>query len=151
MKFSLSRVMYQTMITIQAPNERVFDLFSDPTEWRNWMDGIKRVYRVEGEAQSPGCVTKIVMEADQKKVNLTQELMERDRPKKLVMVVSYPGYECHFNIQFVKQGGRTKIICDNLIRWKALRYAVFGWFIGVLMRQNQQREWARFQMYCESN
>ena len=151
MKMTLGGIQFASVIRVNASIERTFDLFSDPKQWRNWMVGVKRVYRVEGEMQSPGCVTKLVLEDGIKKITILQELIEWERPKKLVVLVSHQHYTCHMTIQFIKQGGRTKVICNNAVRWTHLGYILVGWFFGVLMRKNQLTEWDRFKQYCESH
>ena len=142
---------YKCTVEINSPIEKVVNLWSDEDHFEKWQDGFHSIECIEGEANSVGAKSRILLQQGKKKMELIETILTNDLPNEKKAMYEH----IHMtNTQTTKfesvSEGRTLYISE-------VEYTKFNGFIPNLMAKffpsvfkKQSQKWMnQFKMFAE--
>ena len=147
---SLLKSYFETILTINGSMQDVFTCFTDSDQWAHWMPNVKKIDIAEGVRMQPGCLTTILVEQNGRRVLIKEELIDIQANKYLTIFLRHQFHTCKSHIQFVNQGGITKIWIKNELEWKRFLFILLSFPLKQLLKKTQLDELQLFKKYFES-
>jgi uncharacterized membrane protein len=77
---SIAGMKYTSEVTIALPKDRVVELFSDPENMYEWMEGLNSMEAISGEPGKAGSKTSMKFEMGNRKIDMVETLVENGLP-----------------------------------------------------------------------
>lgn len=141
---------YQKEIIIHLPVQRVVELFDDPKNLYEWMEGLTSFEHLEGTIGEPGAKSKLVFQMGKRRVEMIETITVRDLPKEFSGIYEAKGVYNVVKNHFVAVDERhTKYITDQEFRFSGFMKIIALLFSGAFKKQTLKHMEA-FKRFAES-
>ena len=134
-------------VEIDAPQERVAELFADPRNAPAWMTDLKSYQPLPGEPGMPGSTYRLLQQGG--KLAFVVTVVERDLPNEILLSLDSPKVAVSVRAKFIAFDGRTKLVSIEKFRFKGL----FGPIVGLLAKRSIRKahsgQMQSFKRYVE--
>jgi hypothetical protein len=120
-------------VEIDAPQEKVAELFADPQNNPEWMTDLKSYQPLDGEPGMPGSTYRLVQQGG--KLAFVVTVVERYLPSEVSLSLDSPGVAVSVRAMFIALGSRTRLISIEKFRFKGM----FGPIVGLLAKRSIRR------------
>ena len=129
---------YQLEVEINAPRERVVELFTDADTITEWQPDLVSFEQLRGEAREPGASTKQVHRMGKSDVETVETIMVADAPEHFAALYDSDSVWNLINNRFIDVGGRsTRWILESDCRCSSiLQQIMIVLFRGSLKKQS---------------
>ena len=144
---------FNSSMVIQAPRDRVVELFSNPDNLSKWQDGYQRSEPVSGTPGQPGAQKKMFYSMGGREMELLETITSNDLPDSFSALYQHPAMENTMTSRFVEieGGAATRFECD-------VEYTKFNGFMPKLMstlfpgmfRKQAEKWFVQFKAYAET-
>jgi len=136
------------VVDIDAPQDEVADLFSDPMHNTQWMEDVERYEPVSGKQGMPGSKYRLIPKRGS--LLFTATVVERDLPWRLRLKLdsSNAVVEMRGTISSLP-GGRTRLTSEEIVAFKGDWHKVRGLFAGHAIRRAHRKHIKAFKKFAE--
>lgn len=144
---------YSCSVEINRPLEQVVALWSDENNFKDWQSGFESITLLEGEAETKGAKSKIVLQQGKMRMELLETILVVDLPNE-----KSASYE-HLHMTNI-QTSRFKSLGNNKTEYiSEVEYTQFNGFLPRLMSilfpgkfKAQSKKWmVQFKQFVETN
>lgn len=129
---------YTLEITIDAPRDRVVELFTDPTHFVDWQPGLECYELVSGQRAQTGAKAELTTRAGNRVTGMTETIESNSLPDELVAIYETHGVWNRSVSQFIAENEHTtRWISDNEFRFEGVRKAL-GLLEGSFKKESLQ-------------
>lgn len=143
------RMKYTLEITIDAPRERVIELFDNPEYMPKWQPGLTSFEPLEGTRGQPGAKSRLTYETNGRSIQLVETVTRRELPDEFSGTYEAKGVWNGLTNRFYDEDGQTRWVIDSEFRFSGMMALV-----GLLMPSSFSNEtramMARFKAFAES-
>lgn len=82
---------YATVVTIDAPREKVIEVMDNPDNLPKWLKGLKAYRTITGTPGEVGAVAAMNFDMDGRKIKMTETITEKDLPTLFKATYRAPG------------------------------------------------------------
>lgn len=146
-----SKANYENNITINAPVEEVWEVFTDPGKLDQWLYGVTEVEKLQGEPLSPGSKFRLIFDIDGNQFAITEEVTGFEPTYLFAFNMESTTLNSEVDITFspidsvTTQLNAITVAEGNGVFWKPIVS-----FSGSLMRQQSQISYENLKMLVES-
>lgn len=131
-------MQYSLEITIDAPRERVVELFTDPAHFSEWQPGLECYELVSGEQAQAGAKAELTTRAGNRVTGMTETIESNLLPDELIAIYETHGVWNRVVNQFVEVDDHTtRWIADNEFRFEGVRKAL-GLLEGSFKKESRE-------------
>ena len=133
-------------LNIDAPQEKVAELFEDPWTFPSWMDDLERIEPVSGSAMSRFRLVP-------KKGNLVfiARVVDAEPPHHARLALDAPTVSVSVTGRFRKLSDHTtRLVSEEIFHFKGLLGHLFGWLGRGSIRRAHRRHMESFKRFAES-
>jgi len=144
---------YSTTIDINAPRDRVVELFNNPDNLSKWQDGFKGIEHVSGTPGATGAQKKMFYEMNGREMELLETITANNLPDSFAAFYQHTAMENTMTSRFIEinEGRGTRFEVD-------VDYTKFNGFMPRLMamlfpgvfRKQSQKWFDQFKFHAES-
>jgi len=139
---------YTLEISIDAPRDRVVQLFTDPEHFSEWQPGLECYELVSGAQSQTGAKAELTTRAGNRVTGMTETTESNSLPDELVAVYETHGVWNRIVNQFVAvDDNTTRWISDNEFRFEGVRKAL-GLLEGSFKKETLE-SMERFKAFAE--
>lgn len=129
-------MQYTQEIIIDAPRDRVVELFTDPTHFAEWQPGLECYELVSGAQSQTGAKAELTTRAGNRVTGMTETIESNLLPDELIAIYETHGVWNRVVNQFVEVDDHTtRWIADNEFRFEGVRKAL-GLLEGSFQRES---------------
>lgn len=141
-------VHYTVSMDIDAPRDRVTQLFVDPTHFSDWINGLERYEVVSGEAGQTGAKAELRTVEGSKTYDMTETIEENQLPDGITMFYEVDGVLNRVVNRFSEPtAGVTRWVSENEFKFQGARRALN--LIPFVFKGQTVRDMARFKEFVE--
>ena len=127
---------YTQEISIDAPRDRVVELFTDPTYFAEWQPGLECYELISGTQAQAGAKAELTTRAGNRVTGMTETIESNSLPDELVAIYETHGVWNRIVNQFIADDDNTtRWIVDNEFRFEGVRKAL-GLFEGSFEKES---------------
>jgi len=116
---------YTLEITIDAPREKVVELFTDPAHFKEWQPGLERYELVSGRQAQVGAKAKVTTRTGNRTMQMTETVQSNTLPDELGVVYETAGvWNRNVNHFFADSPDSTRWVSENEFRFEGVRKAL---------------------------
>jgi len=116
---------YTLEIVVDAPRERVVQLFTDPTHFVDWQPGLECYELVSGEQAQTGAKAELTTRAGNRLTGMTEVIESNELPDSLTAIYESHGvWNRNANSFVAESPDSTRWISDNEFRFTGARKAL---------------------------
>jgi len=136
------------VIDIDAPQDAVADLYSDPSKNTQWMDDVERYEPVSGKQGMPGSKYRLIPKRGS--MLFTATVVERELPRKLRLKLdsSSAVVEMRGTLSSLP-GGRTRLTSEEVVSFKGDWHKFTGLFARPAIRWTHRKHIQAFKKFVE--
>lgn len=142
---------YTMEIVIDAPLDVVAAVAARPTEWKNWLEGLKDFEHLSGTDGKAGARYRLVFITGKREMVFTAEINQNELPTfmRVTMEACNLVATATTRLQAI-DGKRTRYISEQDFAFKGLFNQVIGFVLQREFRAQTRRHLARFKRLVES-
>ncbi|MCP4441253.1 MAG: SRPBCC family protein [Aureispira sp.] len=143
---------YTCKVEINLPIDKVVELWSDENNFKEWQSGFQSITLLEGEAETKGAKSKIVLQQGKMRLELLETILVSDLPNEKTAI-----YE-HIHMTNT-QTSQFKALTENKTEYiSEVEYTQFNGFLPKVMSilfpgkfKKQSKKWmVQFKNFAES-
>jgi uncharacterized protein YndB with AHSA1/START domain len=116
---------YTLEITIDAPRDKVVELFTDPAHFTDWQPGLECYELVSGEQAQAGAKAELTTRAGNRVTGMTETIESNTLPDGLAVIYETHGvWNRSANTFIVESAETTRWVSDNEFRFEGVRKAL---------------------------
>lgn len=117
---------YTLEITIDAPRDKVVELFTDPTHFADWQPGLERYRLISGsQAQEEGAKAELTTRTGSRTMEMTEMIESNSLPDELALIFETDGVWNRSLNRFIAESPEsTRWVWDNEFRFEGARKAL---------------------------
>lgn len=116
---------YTVEIVIDAPRERVVELFIDRTHFTEWQPGLERYELVSGSQAQVGARSELTTRTGSRTMQMTETIESNSLPDGLGVIYETDGvWNRNLNRFIAESPDRTRWVSDNEFRFEGVRKAL---------------------------
>jgi len=116
---------YTLEITIEAPRDKVVELFTDPAHFPDWQPGLECYELVSGGQAQTGTVAELTTRAGNRVTGMTETVERNALPDALDVIYETHGvWNRNLNSFFAETPETTRWVSDNEFRFTGARKAL---------------------------
>lgn len=116
---------YTLEITINAPRDKVVELFTDPEHFVDWQPGLECYELVSGQNRQPGAVAELTTRAGNRVTGMTETIESNELPDTITTVYETHGvWNRNIDAFVAKSADTTLWISDSEFRFTGARKAL---------------------------
>lgn len=145
------KASYENNITINAPVEEVWQVFTDPGKLRQWLYGVTQVEKVQGEPLTHGSKFRLIFEIEGHQFSITEEVTGFEPPELFAFSMESRTLNSEVDITFTPIDSTTTLLDANTVAegngifWKPVVS-----FSGSMMKHQSQISYENLKMLVES-
>ncbi|MBO6515525.1 MAG: SRPBCC family protein [Bacteroidia bacterium] len=142
---------YTCTVTINAPLDRVVELWNDPTHFGQWQDGFHSIELVEGNVDEVGAVSRIKMKIGKRDMELIETLLVCDLPREKKGLYEHVHMTNTQSSRFEAQGeGLTKYTSEvEYTKFNGPMINVMARLFPGMFRKQSQKWMDQFKAFVE--
>jgi len=116
---------YSLEIVIDAPRERVVELFTDPAHFSQWQPGLECYELVSGEQAQTGAKAELTTRTGNRVTGMTETIESSSLPDELTAIYETHGvWNRSANTFIAESATTTRWVSDNEFRFEGVRKAL---------------------------
>ena len=142
---------YTCKLVINLPRERVIELFDDPDNLVEWMEGLQSFEHVSGRPGRPGAKSRLTFARDDGGTfEMIETLTRNNLPDEMSGTYETAGVLNVIENRFVADGrNRTRWIARNEFRFEGFM-RIASWFMWPLFKRQSLSIMRAFKVFAES-
>ena len=137
-------------VDIDLPRDEVITLFDNPDNLLKWQKGLQSLEHVSGEPGKPGAISKLVYLHNNKRVELTEKVTERNLPDEFKGEYSWDGgYNTLVNTFIPLSMNRTRWESTCEYYFHSFSMKLMGFFFAGMFRKETQLFLDNFKRFAE--
>lgn len=130
---------YTNEVEINAPLDKVIELFDDPTNMAKWQPGLISFEPVSGTPGQPGAKSKLKYKMGKRDIEMIETITVRDLPREFSGTYEAKGVLNHVSNRFVAIGNsKTKYITENEFSFRGIMKLIGFLMPGAFKKQSQK-------------
>jgi uncharacterized membrane protein len=130
---------YSVEIEINAPIDRVVELFDNSDNLKEWMDGLESFEIISGEPGQSGAISKLVYQMGKRRVEMIETILVRNLPEDLSSSYKAKGvYNIVKNHFKELPEGKTLYITDQEFQFEGFMKIIGFIMPGAFKKQSMQ-------------
>lgn len=145
---------YSTSIDINAPRERVVELFNNPDNLSKWQDGFKGVEQISGAPGTTGAKKKMFYEMNGREMELLETITANKLPDSFAALYQHTAMENTMTSRFIEinEGQGTRFEVDvEYTKFNGLMPKLMATFFPGVFRKQSQKWFEQFKQHAESD
>jgi carbon monoxide dehydrogenase subunit G len=140
---------YSTEVIINAPRQKVVELFDNPENMKKWMHGLQSFEPISGQPGQPGARSKLVFQSGRRRTEMTETIISRNLPHEFAGRYEAGKLSYSVNARFADLGNnKTQYINDNQFNLTGLM-KIIGWLMPGAFRKESQKHMEAFKAFVE--
>ena len=135
----IERMKYTTEIDINKPIEKVIELFDNPDNMDQWMEGLLSFEPLSGTPGQPGAKSKLIFKMGKREIEMTETILTRNLPDEFTGTYEAKGV---FNIvknKFVQlTDKKTRYITEQEFQFKGFMKIIAFLMPGAFKKQSMK-------------
>ena len=141
---------YTVGITVDLPRERVIELFDNTDNLFCWQTGLQSFEPLSGELGQPGARAKLVYLNGKRRIELIEEITERDLPDRFCGRYEWDGGQNALNNRFIELGpDRTRWESTCSYQFNSLMMKLMGLLLPGTFRKQNMAFLENFKAFAE--
>lgn len=142
---------YKNEIVINAPREKVIELFSDPDKIKEWQPGFISMERISGESGKVGSKVKMNYKMGKREVEMIETITVNNLPNEFSGTYEAKGVFNLVNNYFeALPDGNTKYWTENEFEFKGFM-RIIGFLFPNAFKKESQKYLVLFKAFVEKN
>ncbi len=141
---------YTTQIDINQPIDRVIELFDNPDNMKEWMEGLQSFESISGTPGEEGAQSKLKFQMGKRSIEMIETITTRNLPEEFTGTYETKGV---FNIvknRFVPiDEHNTRYIQDQEFQFRSLTMKVMGFIMPSLFKKQSMKYLTDFKNFAE--
>lgn len=141
---------YTNEITIDLPRSRVIELFDDPKNLYEWMDGLQSFEPISGTPGSPGAQSRLVFKMGKRDTEMIETITKRDLPYEFHAIYETKGVR---NIQenYFEENdqGQTTWITHTEFQFDGIFMKIVGFLMPGAFKKQTRKFMENFKAFAE--
>ena len=143
---------YTTEITIKKPIQEVVELFQNPKNSFEWMEGLTKFELIEGIEGQVGSKSNIEFQLGKRTMKMVETILESNLPKNIKFQYDSPGSYNTVNHIFEDNGdGTTKHKAESYFKFSSLGMRLIAWLMPGLFKKQSMKYATAFKEFAEKN
>ena len=141
---------YTCKLVINLPRERVVELFDDPDNLTQWMEGLQSFEHLSGDPGQPGAKSRLVFDrGDGETFAMIETLTRYNLPDEISGTYETDGVRNVIENLFIKDGrNRTQWIAHNEFQFGGFM-RIASWFMRPLFKRQSLTIMRGFKVFAE--
>lgn len=124
-------------VIINRPIDQVIELFDDPNNLKQWMDGLTDFIHVSGIPGQPGAQSRLIFKMGNRDMELIETITERNLPHEFSGTYEANGVTNEVRNRFESlPGGKTKYTTENFFEFKGFMKIIAFLMPGAFKKQS---------------
>ncbi|NGP77744.1 SRPBCC family protein [Balneolaceae bacterium YR4-1] len=145
------RAEYENSITINAPVEEVWQVFTDSEKIDQWLYGVTGIEKLEGEPLTSGSRFKLFFDVDGEQFEITEEVTDVEPNKRYAFSMQSEPLNSKVDISFtVIDSAKTQLTALTTAEGNGVLWKPIIRFSGSMMKQQSQISYENLKLLVES-
>lgn len=140
---------YKNEVIINAPREKVVELFDNPDNIKEWQPGFVSMEHIEGEPGTVGAKHKLHYKMDKRDIEMIETVKKRNLPESYSLTYETKNVNNDIHNYFEDLGdGTTKYWTENEFNFSGIM-KIFGWIMPGAFKKQSQKYMDDFKAFVE--
>lgn len=142
---------YQCEIRIDAPIDKVVELWKDENNYVHWQDGFQSIERLSGDKGNVGAKSKIVLE-DERRIVLTETIVSSDLPNEFTALYEHEHMTNAQTTRFQRIDDDTTLYVTEVdyIKFNGIVVKIIAMLFPQKFREQSNKWMKQFKAFAES-
>jgi len=144
---------YSSSMEINAPRERVVDLFRNPDNLAKWQDGFKGTEQVAGSPGETSAQKKMFYDNRGQDMELLETITNNNLPDEFSALYQHKMMENTMTCRFIETNGgsSTRFECDvEYTKFNGIMIRLIAAFVPGMFKKQSQKWFDQFKEHAES-
>lgn len=142
---------YTMEVDIDAPVQAVVAIAAQPTEWKNWLEGLKEFEHLSGIDGKAGSRYRLVFQTGKMEMGFTAKIIQSELPELMRMQMDACNLLATSTTRLRAVGaGQTRYTSEQVFAFKGVFNQLIGFILQREFKAQTRRHMANFKRLVES-
>lgn len=141
---------YTTSVQVEAPVEKVWEVFTDQTKLGNWMEGFKEIKTISGSPEEVGSKHELTIVQNGEEMKILETVTDVEQNRLYAFDLESDFLNATTKITFEPLGEATRIVATNVVSGHGPLKKTLAFMFKSMMEETSQQQYNQFKKLVES-